>query len=108
MVYLEGLRLVDNQPALLLGEDVRTLVVADLHLGFEEELRGKGIRVPLQSHRLVDELCALGRGTGARRLVVVGDFKHNVTGPLDPRDRAHTQTAEEDEGGFRRHRHNPW
>jgi metallophosphoesterase superfamily enzyme len=30
---------------------------------------------------LVDELCALGRGTGARRLVVVGDFKHNVTGP---------------------------
>jgi metallophosphoesterase superfamily enzyme len=59
MVYLEGLRLVDNQPALLLGEDVRTLVVADLHLGFEEELRGKGIRVPLQSHRLVDELCAL-------------------------------------------------
>jgi putative SbcD/Mre11-related phosphoesterase len=75
------LRLLDNQPALLLGEDVRTLVVADLHLGFEEELRGKGIRVPLQSHRLVDELCALGRGTNARRLVVVGDFKHNVTGP---------------------------
>ncbi len=75
------MRLVDNQPALLLGDEVRTLVVADLHLGFEEELRGKGIRVPLQSHRLVDELCALGRETGARRLVVVGDFKHNVTGP---------------------------
>lgn len=75
------MRFVENYPALLFEADLRTLVVADLHLGFEEELRGKGIRVPLQSRRIVDELCSLALETGARRLVVVGDFKHNVTGP---------------------------
>ncbi|MDJ0271575.1 MAG: metallophosphoesterase family protein [Aigarchaeota archaeon] len=75
------MRLVEGYGALLLEKPVKTLAVADLHLGFEEELRSKGVRVPLQSIKIVEELVSVIKSTGAKRLVVVGDLKHNVQGP---------------------------
>ncbi|MEM0348814.1 MAG: metallophosphoesterase family protein [Candidatus Caldarchaeum sp.] len=74
------MKLVEGHGALLLEKPVKTLAVADLHLGFEEELRSKGVRVPLQSLKIVDELVNVVESTGAKRLIVVGDLKHNVQG----------------------------
>jgi len=76
-----GLRLVEGHPALLVEKPYRAVAVADLHIGFEEELRQRGVRVPLQSTKIMRELAQLVENTDADKLIVVGDLKHNVTGP---------------------------
>ncbi|MEM3123503.1 MAG: metallophosphoesterase, partial [Nitrososphaerota archaeon] len=73
-------RIIENVPALLLTKPVRTIVVADLHLGFEEELRIAGVRIPPQSPRVVEALAELCVRERARRLVVLGDLKHQFVG----------------------------
>lgn len=75
------MKFVEGHGALLLEKPVKTLAVADLHLGFEEELRSKGIKVPLQSPKIIQELSNLISQTEAKKLVVVGDLKHAVPGP---------------------------
>ncbi|MBO3803004.1 MAG: metallophosphoesterase [Candidatus Brockarchaeota archaeon] len=54
------------------------LVVSDLHLGFEGELRERGIRIPSQTDRIFGELADMVEKTGASRLVLLGDVKHGV------------------------------
>ncbi|MEM4363394.1 MAG: metallophosphoesterase [Candidatus Caldarchaeum sp.] len=75
------MRLLEGHPALLVEKPYRAVAVADLHIGFEEELRMRGVRVPLQSRKIVNELAQLVENTDADKLIVVGDLKHNVTGP---------------------------
>lgn len=69
------LRPIPDHPALLAG---RALVVADLHIGIEEELREKGIRVPSRAMDMADAIRGLADRHGATRLVVLGDVKHLV------------------------------
>ncbi|HVA37664.1 MAG TPA: hypothetical protein VNJ51_08625 [Candidatus Dormibacteraeota bacterium] len=73
-----ALRLVDGvtalAPGLLLLEGARTLVAADLHLGYEEVVGGA---LPLWS--TAEQLAALERSArevGARELVLLGDALH--------------------------------
>jgi hypothetical protein len=62
-------------PALLIGD---VLVVTDLHLGFEGELREHGIRIPSQTNQILQELLNIIERAKARRLVILGDVKHGV------------------------------
>ena len=64
--------------------DERTLVVGDLHVGLEAELRDRGIHLPSQSWRMRERLQRLIAQTGARRLVIIGDLKHAI--PTASRD----------------------
>ncbi|MGC8556163.1 MAG: metallophosphoesterase family protein [Conexivisphaera sp.] len=73
-------RFVVGQPALILEDRVRTLVISDLHVGLEEELRRNGVFLPSQTGRLTERILSIARGTGAGRLVLLGDVKHSVTG----------------------------
>jgi putative SbcD/Mre11-related phosphoesterase len=73
-------RFVLGHPALLLEGEARTLVISDLHVGLEEELRRGGIFLPPQTRRLIDRILSLAGETGARRLVLLGDVKHTVSG----------------------------
>ncbi|MCC6317579.1 MAG: ligase-associated DNA damage response endonuclease PdeM [Gemmatimonadaceae bacterium] len=60
---------------------VRTLVVADLHVGKTESLRGDGVAVPDGS--MFDDLVRLSAAiedTGANRVIVIGDFVHDARG----------------------------
>ena len=66
---------VADHPALLAGN---ALVVADLHIGLEEELREKGVRIPSRSEVMARELVDIADRRGAERLVVLGDVKHLV------------------------------
>jgi len=66
---------VPDWPALLVGD---ALVVADLHVGLEEELREKGVHIPSRAEVMGRRLVDLASRTGARRLVVLGDVKHLV------------------------------
>ena len=69
-----NLALLSPYPAAVLGD---SLLVADLHLGMEEDLEAQGVHVPYNVSAdvrgMVLEALAL---SGARRLVVLGDLKH--------------------------------
>ncbi len=56
------------------------LFVADVHVGVESELRGKGIRVPDATPSRVRKLESLVTSVQPDCLVVVGDLKHTVAG----------------------------
>lgn len=66
---------VPDRPALLADD---RLVVADLHIGLEEELREKGVRIPSRSEIMARDLTDIADRCGADRLVVLGDVKHLV------------------------------
>src|SRR5256885_14232163 len=66
---------VPDEPALM-ADDI--LVVADLHIGIEEELHEKGIRVPSRAEGMGRKLVELADRRGASRLGILGDGKHLV------------------------------
>lgn len=66
---------VPDRPALLAGD---LLVVADLHIGLEEELREKGVHLPGRAEVMAQSLVDIADRRGADRLAVLGDVKHLV------------------------------
>lgn len=58
----------------------RTLIVADLHLGKAAAFRAAGVPVPEVVHADLARLGEAIDGTGAERLVIVGDLIHAPTG----------------------------
>lgn len=73
-----GFKLIKGEPALLAGE---TLVIADTHIGYEGEIRLKGIKLPSLTKRILTRVLSLAEKTSARRLLILGDLKHTVYGP---------------------------
>jgi putative SbcD/Mre11-related phosphoesterase len=73
-----GYKLIKGEPALLVGE---TLVIADTHIGYEGEIRLKGIKLPSLTKRILTRVLSLAEKTSARRLLILGDLKHTVYGP---------------------------
>ena len=74
-----------GERALHLPEEA-TVVVGDLHVGLETELRAKGVNLPSQTDRMRSRLLTLLHQTQARRLVVIGDLKHRI--PFSTRQEA--------------------
>lgn len=80
------LELAGEQVALLAGRGLwwpgeRTLFIADPHFGKAATFRLSGIPVPESTHEAdLERLSLLLKGTGARRLVVLGDFFHAKLG----------------------------
>ncbi|HOP08940.1 MAG TPA: metallophosphoesterase [Candidatus Methanofastidiosa archaeon] len=69
---------IPDVPALMIEGEERTLVIADLHLGYEYELLRKGINLPNQAPLLGQALRETIKGVGAERLIFLGDIKHNI------------------------------
>jgi len=73
------LRLIPNHPAILIKEEQRkTLVIVDLHIGWEMALSEKGIHVPTQTSRLLKKLKELISAYKPEKLLILGDVKHTV------------------------------
>lgn len=72
---LESMKRVSGEAACLVDN---ALVVADLHIGMEKELRNHGIALPPQEPQMVKRLLALLEKTQAGRVVVLGDLKHAI------------------------------
>ncbi|RLG06366.1 MAG: phosphoesterase, partial [Thaumarchaeota archaeon] len=72
------MRLIEDWPAILLEKPVKTLLLADIHFGYESELADKGIQVPSQAYRLKELLVRVVEETGAERIIFLGDLKHQV------------------------------
>lgn len=71
------MKFVSGKPAAVAG---KTLLVADLHLGIEFELRRKGVRMPLQWKATAQEISGLLQQTRADQLLILGDAKHDIYG----------------------------
>jgi putative SbcD/Mre11-related phosphoesterase len=79
------MRFLAGHPAAQLGD---ALVIADLHLGIEFELRKRGVRAEPQPRRLADLVNALIQEADARELLILGDAKHDVHGLWERERRA--------------------
>ncbi len=79
---------VFNEPALTVGN---TLVLADLHIGIEQEFSLSGIHIPSQIDRRIERVFRFLSKVKARRVVLLGDIKHCVskTSPLERHDVPH-------------------
>ena len=74
---------IPNEPALLLETRKRVLIIADLHIGLEAELREAGINIPSQTEKIAKHLLELCQAHTIDEVIIAGDVKHNV--PLTSR-----------------------
>jgi putative SbcD/Mre11-related phosphoesterase len=73
------LKLLFPHPAALIKtEKSKTLLIADPHIGWENELQRKGIHVPSQTIKLLDKLTALITQYKPDSVVILGDVKYTV------------------------------
>ncbi len=71
-----GLAIIQGAPALL-HEPSSTLIVADIHLGYEEAMARTGVFLPrLQLPKALDILGPLIKEFRVKRVIVNGDLKH--------------------------------
>jgi len=66
---------VQGKPALLIKGRKPVLCVADLHIGYEIELRESGFNVPDQTNAMLSALIGMEEGDS---LVILGDLKHSI------------------------------
>lgn len=77
------LEFLPEGPALIIENQMRVLIIADLHIGIEAELARKGFHFPSQSRQRVARACTCIEKANADCLILLGDVKHNV--PLTSR-----------------------
>jgi len=70
---------VKNYPAFLHKQkQQKTLIITDLHLGWEINLARKGIHVPSQMLKICQKLLQLINITKPNTLIILGDIKHTI------------------------------
>lgn len=67
-----------NEPALVVENTFKTLVIADVHLGIEWELYQSGFSIPTQIEKRKIRIHDYIRKVKPDRIVLLGDIKHNV------------------------------
>ena len=73
---VEGVKLLPGLPAVYLKKH-DAVVIADLHLGYEEAMARQGVFLPRLQMRKAERLARRAREfTGASVLIVAGDIKH--------------------------------
>jgi putative SbcD/Mre11-related phosphoesterase len=70
--------------ALVKSQGLRTVVVTDLHIGWEVALSKEGIHVPSQTPKLLKKLVDVVSEYKADRLLILGDVKHTVATAKTP------------------------
>lgn len=63
---------------LIRRKEGRDLIIADLHIGWEVALTQRGIHIPSQTHKLLNNIRQLIKSTRATSLIFLGDVKHSV------------------------------
>lgn len=72
-----GVFILKDMPIAFIKE-IKTLAITDLHIGYEYELKNKGIKIPFQDEKFLSILKEAREKTKARKIVIVGDIKHEV------------------------------
>ncbi len=73
-----NLEFFGDGPALLVSNEERVLVVADLHLGIESDLAQHGLHFPSRSLERLERLERCIRSANPDLLILLGDVKHGV------------------------------
>ncbi len=60
---------------------IKSIVIADLHLGFEYELFQSGISIPSQTEKILEKIIKLVEAWKTEKLILLGDIKHNIPIP---------------------------
>ena len=76
-MQLSEIQPILNEPALFISNK-KILVVADLHIGIETELREYGLHADSQTQKMIDNLISLCRKYRPKEIVLLGDIKHNI------------------------------
>ncbi len=66
-----------NEPVLFI-KDKKTIVVADLHIGIESQLREQGLNVSSQTENMSKHLFSLCKRLKPKEIILLGDIKHNI------------------------------
>ncbi len=66
-----------DEPALLLKKK-KLLVIADLHIGIESELRENGLQVPSQTKIMQERLVSIITKNDIKDIILLGDIKHTI------------------------------
>jgi len=67
-----------NEPALVVENSIKVLVIADVHLGIEWELYHRGFSIPSQVEKRKKRMLEYILSVKPDRIVLLGDIKHNV------------------------------
>jgi uncharacterized protein len=70
--------LLPHPCAIVKTPKIKTLLIADPHLGWEIQLQEKGIHVPSQTTKILNKLTAIITKYKPDRLVILGDVKYTV------------------------------
>jgi putative SbcD/Mre11-related phosphoesterase len=65
-------------------KEINAIVIGDLHLGYEIELRKKGINVSLNLYEKIEKI---KKKTSAKNIILLGDVKHNIFRPNEKEER---------------------
>jgi hypothetical protein len=67
-----------DEPALLVENDHKVLVIADLHLGIEATFQQKGINIGSQTEKLLERAIKCVKAAKPDVIILLGDVKHAV------------------------------
>lgn len=67
-------------PGLLLTGEQRILVVADIHMGIESDLRSHGIHLQSRGRERIERIMDLVKESAPDIILLLGDIKHRVPG----------------------------
>ena len=84
---LENIQPIINEPALFI-KNKKILVIADLHIGIESELKEKGLNIDMKTQKIIDHILRLIKKFKPKEIILLGDVKHNIpsTTNLERRD----------------------
>src|SRR3989338_5089055 len=68
------MKFIANEPAVLVDD---MLVFGELHIGMESESYSKGVFMPSGVDEMRDRALKLIKSTKAKKVVILGDVKHN-------------------------------
>ncbi|HDM22577.1 MAG: metallophosphoesterase [Methanomicrobia archaeon] len=69
---------LENEPCLIIEDEKKIMVVADLHLGIEYELYTRGIRLGSITRKIKESLLRIIERNGIDEIIFLGDLKHNI------------------------------
>lgn len=67
-----------NSPVLVAEQKLRTMVIADIHLGMEWDLYFSGFNIPSQTKKRLQRIQGYVAEVNPEKIVLLGDVKHNV------------------------------
>ena len=67
-----------NEPALIVSNTKKALVIADIHLGIEWDLYKSGFSIPSQMEQRIERIHKYIKQNNPDRVILLGDIKHNI------------------------------